>query len=69
MMILDAYDIEIRMQRFLHKLWSRSKTASSYGFVCVCYWPPARGVCPNYQVVEFKTQTVTPKKPRLRRYS
>ena len=35
-------------------------------FLVVCYWPPVRGVCPNYEVVEFKPRTVTPPKPRLR---
>ena len=34
-------------------------------FVCMCCWPPARGVCTNYEVVEFQPRTVTPLEPRL----
>ena len=33
--------------------------------VCVCYRPPVRGVCPNYEVIEFQPRTVTPLEPRL----
>ena len=32
--------------------------------VCVCNWPPFRGVCPNYEVVEFQPQTVAPPESR-----
>ena len=28
----------------------------------VCYWPPACGLCLNYEVVEFQPRTVTPSK-------
>ena len=31
-----------------------------YVCVCVCYRPRGLGVCPNYEVVEFQPQTVTP---------
>ena len=33
--------------------------------VCVCYWPPVRGVCPNYEVLDFQPWTVTPPKLRI----
>ena len=33
--------------------------------MCVCYWPPVRGVCPYYEVVEFQYQTATPPEPRI----
>ena len=33
--------------------------------VCVCYLAPFCGVCPNYEVVEFKPFTVNPPEPRL----
>ena len=32
---------------------------------CVCFRPPARGVCPKYEVVEFQPRTVTPPEPML----
>ena len=28
--------------------------------VCVCYWPPDRGICPNYEDVDFQPRIVTP---------
>ena len=28
-------------------------------YVCVCYWPPVREVCPNYEVVTFQPQILT----------
>ena len=34
-------------------------------YVCLCYWLPVRGVCPNYEVVEFQPRKVTPTKPML----
>ena len=34
-------------------------------YLCVCCWTPVRGVCPNYEMVEFQPQTVTPPEPRL----
>ena len=36
-------------------------------YVCVCYWPPVRGVCPNYEVVQFEPWTVNPPEYWLRR--
>ena len=33
--------------------------------VCVYFWPPAHGVCPNYEVVEFQSWTGTPMERRL----
>ena len=33
--------------------------------VCVCFRPPDRGVCPNYEVVELQPWTGTPPEPRL----
>ena len=33
--------------------------------VCVCCRPPARGVYPNYEVVEFEPRKVTPTEPRI----
>ena len=32
---------------------------------CLCFRPPARGVCPKYEVVEFQPRTVTPPDPML----
>ena len=34
-------------------------------FVCMCYRPPVRGVCPNYEVVEFQPWKVTHPQPRI----
>ena len=34
--------------------------------VCVCNCLPVRGVCPNYEVMEFQPQTLTPPKPSIR---
>ena len=34
-------------------------------YVCVCFWPPFCGVCPNHEVVEFQIWTVTPPEPRI----
>ena len=33
--------------------------------MCVRYWIPVRGVCPNYDVVDFQPPTVIPPEPRL----
>ena len=35
--------------------------------VCVYFWSSVRGVCSNYEVVEFQPRTVTPLKPFVRR--
>ena len=45
--------------------WSTGKLYVYISLTCVCYYPPVRGVCPNYEVVEFQPRTVTPLKPRL----
>ena len=33
--------------------------------VCVCCWPPVRGVFLNYEVLEFQLRIVTPPEPRI----
>ena len=38
---------------------------SEINHLCVCYCPPVRGVCTNYEVVDSQPQTVTPSKPSL----
>ena len=33
--------------------------------MCVCYWPPFLGVYPNYEVLGFQSQKVTPSEPMI----
>ena len=62
--LADAYGMGLTLHIFsedinILAIWRES--------VCVCYWPPVLGVCPNYEVVEFQPRKATPTKPRLRR--
>ena len=36
-----------------------------YKYVFLCCRTPARGVCPNYEVVEFQPRTGNPLDPRI----
>ena len=50
---------------FPHFYWLHKRALLLNLCVSVCFRPPARGLCPNYEVVEFQPRTGIPPEPRL----